>query len=180
MGLSTVSRVVAIRGRGVQFAAWASVLAVLFLLGPPSFAAGDGVGPLDPAKLLKGRWRVSAVKVSSSGVQARSNNDPEFMKLTMVVTDSQIRLADQRCDKPRYSVKRSTGEEWFARTFDASPRDFGLSFAAGTPLDVITIGCASGSVGPTAAGNSAVIRLQNGQIAMSYFDATLLFVRRIR
>jgi len=178
VGLRTLSRVT-LRGRG-RLGVWASVLAVLLFIGSQSFAAGDGAGPLDPAKLLNGRWRVSAVRVSSSGVQARSENDPEFMKLTLIVTDNQIRLGSQRCDKPRYSVRRSIGEELFSRTFGASPRDFGLSFAAGADIDIIAIACASGNVGPEAAGNSSLIQLPSGEFAMSYFDGVLLFIRKLR
>ena len=176
--MSTESRLVAAQCRTVEFVSWTSVLVVLVLLGPWVSPASDG--SLDPAKLLNGRWRVSAVKVSSSGVQARSENDPEFMKLTMIVTDSQIRLASQRCHNPRYSVKRSTAEEWFSRTFGVSPGDFGLSLGAGADVDIITIGCTSGDVGPEAARNSALVRLPNGQLVMSYFDGTLLFLRRLR
>lgn len=161
---------------GVALAA----IALLLLKTSAIRTSAEGATPKENvAAFPAGRWVVVGVKVSLRGIQARVENDPDFMGRRLTVTEKAIRLGDQRCADPRYVAKNLPAGKWFAEVFGSSPGDFGLSVRADGPLEVTSIACRSGNIGPAAAGNSAIVRFPNGQIGMSYFDGTLLLLERV-
>lgn len=131
------------------------------------------------SEFLQGEWIVTGIKVSSSGVQARRENDPEFMGRKFIVTENSISFGGEHCLSPRLAPTRIPATKWFADTFGHSPQDFGMETQPDRSLDAIMIACSSGNIGPEATGNSSIIRLPDDQIGLSYFDATLLILNRV-
>lgn len=132
----------------------------------------------DSIIFLQGEWTVTSVKASSSGVQARGKNDPEFLGRKLIVGTGGISFHNQNCRGPRLKSIRMSSDVWFADTFGTTPKDYGLEMERVRILDIVTITCRSGDIGPKAAGNSTIAKFSDKQIGMSYFDGTLLILER--
>lgn len=158
-----------------------AIIAVSFqlkLFYRPLSHAGGATAADSVATALLGVWLVVEAKVSSEGVQAHINNDPEFMKKRLTLSRKEIRFLDQTCREPKYAASNELADAWFRKTLGGSVRDFGLTLNPKAPVQLLRISCRTGGIGPEAVGNSTFVIISKDQIGLNYFDNVFLLLRR--
>jgi len=149
-----------------------------------------------PTELI-GTWQVIKVNIDTGATRKRSYqyNDPRLKGRIFIIDRDTMSFntpEHMTCRKPTITstvmtaaalIKDSVG--W--RGFDPeipTPKDFELPFTAKSSVEVLNIGCEDGLWGnglgrADAIDNAWIIALPKGQLAMHWFDDTILIMSRL-
>lgn len=144
---------------------------------------------------LIGTWQVTKVNIDTGATRRLhvQYNDPNEKGRIVVITPDKITndgLDKMVCTHPTVTVKRSTAaalikESMGWRGFDPeipTPKDFELPIANKTMVNTLWINCEKGDFGPGAkdiSQNTWIVPLPNGQLAMLWYDDSILILSRL-
>lgn len=147
------------------------------------------------AKALMGRWKIVGVRLDET-LMRRPNynyNDPELMGRYIAISPRQIKTTmpeETGCSQPAFSVEQRSLEDLINATMGRATYSEGQSNRFALPVDtakevkVIWVRCKEGNIGPDTPSGPAdqnwVVPLAKGQVAMRWYDNTILLLKRVK
>jgi len=143
-------------------------------------------------KVFEGVWQVSSVLVDTGATRTlRYQNDDDRLK-GRILTIGANRVTtdlpeDKLCGGLTMTPKQTTAGELIRSTMGSrgappkspTPEDYELGLSSSASLEAWWLSCTEGSLGPGREGGAWIIALPNGQLAMRWYDLTILRLARL-
>jgi uncharacterized protein YecT (DUF1311 family) len=143
-------------------------------------------------KAFQGVWQVSSVLVDTGATRTlRYQNDDDRLK-GRIITIGADRVTtdlpeDKLCAGLTMTARQTTAGALIGSTMGSrgappevpTPKDYELGVSSGASIEAWWVSCTEGNLGPGREGGAWIIALPNGQLAMRWYDLTILRLARL-
>jgi len=178
---------------GWNFKRARSLLLIVILMSLPLSKAMSLEGSFVP---LMGTWQVQGVRLDETLSRKPNYNydDPRLVGRLFTISSGEIRTdlpEDTLCTEPKAKAESTTADGLVGNTMGRSKKkgerphakNFALPVDGAKELQVWWIGCMKGDLGPDTPfgpeGLNWVARLSKGQVALRWYDNTILLLKRL-